>query len=97
MLMTNRSEPASSKPVNFQGPLRPTKRLGNEDARKSIRARGNHKAPFTEAGRMQPEPCHHAQDPFAQGLTMDAASRASSSLHQCLFMVSEGLILTGLK
>ena len=26
MLMANRSEPASSKPVNFQGPLRPAKR-----------------------------------------------------------------------
>ncbi len=38
--MANRSEPASSKPVNFQG----------QDARKSIRARGKHKAPFTEAG-----------------------------------------------
>ena len=38
MLMANRSEPASPKPVNFQGPLRPTKRLGNEDARKSILA-----------------------------------------------------------
>ena len=50
MLMANRAEPASSKPVNFQGPLRPSKRLGNEDARKSIRARGNHNAPFTQAG-----------------------------------------------
>jgi hypothetical protein len=33
-----------------------------------IRA-SNHHAPFTEVDiRMEPESCHHAQDPFAQGL-----------------------------
>jgi hypothetical protein len=51
MLMANRSDRRLPNLRISKALLkRPSKRKGDEDARKSIRARGDHHAPFTEAG-----------------------------------------------
>jgi hypothetical protein len=70
MLMANRSEPASSKPADFQGPVKGRQNGKVMKTRANPSGPGaNTNAPFQRPDiRMQPGSCPHAQDAFTQGL-----------------------------